>query len=301
MMTDAWVPMSMRGKDKEAGWSVLFEGVPPHLAPSLLSEVGQQLAFFPQLPAIVQRRLRLTHLARGDVSLRDKILSAASGDGELLLDVADCLLDHARREYERARERANRDRVALATAERAAHFMAGLRECLEEANSAYEVRISDEEWVLQRRVDGTATAAARTAFSSGTPASRLLADAWQGTFRREPDLQASYRSAVLAVESVATAAFTPKDPSPSLGKAITHLRDTQAKWTVADLDDQSQPAAATLLALLETIWQNHQRHVAQGGHPPAPVEQAEAEAVLFGAITVVQWFERGYVRGRLGR
>lgn len=45
--------------------------------------------------------------------------------------------------------------------------------------------------------------------------------------------------------------------------------------------------------MFQTIWQNQGRHVEQGGRAPDPVERAEAEAVLFLAVTLVQWFERG--------
>jgi hypothetical protein len=101
---------------------------------------------------------------------------------------------------------------------------------------------------------------------------------------------------VLAVESVACRAFTPGDPEPSLGKAIGCLRNTLGTWTVATLDNQQQASAETLLAMLETVWQNHQRHLGADGNRAQPATQDEAEAVLFLAVTIVQWFERGLVK-----
>ena len=100
------------------------------------------------------------------------------------------------------------------------------------------------------------------------------------------------------METAACRVLTPNDPAPTLGKAIAHLRDTLDDWTVAGLDDKAQKSAATLLAMLQTVWQNHGRHAEHGGRAPDPVEQAEAEAVLFLTVTLVQWFERGLVRHR---
>ena len=65
--------------------------------------------------------------------------------------------------------------------------------------------------------------------------------------------------------------------------------------TVADLDDKEQASGETLLAMLRTGRQNHQRHVLEGGAAPEPATPEEAEAVLFLAVTIVQWFQRGYV------
>ena len=155
-----------------------------------------------------------------------------------------------------------------------------------------------EVWGLTRRVDSTAQAAVEAAIAEESTASAPLAAAWQATFGRQPDPTAGYREAVLAVETVACPVFLPNDAAPTLGKAISHLNDTLARWTVAGLDDERQPSAATLLAMLRTIWHNHDRHVEQGGRPPEPVPQAEAETVIFLAVTVVQWFQRGLVEKR---
>jgi hypothetical protein len=48
--------------------------------------------------------------------------------------------------------------------------------------------------------------------------------------------------------------------------------------------------------MLETVWLNHQRHLGADGSRAQPATQDEAEAVLFLAVTLVQWFERGLVK-----
>ncbi len=299
MMSDGWVPLSLRGTEQEKAWQeVLFEGVPAHMAPGLYAVVLQRLTSKRDSAQVLQRRLRLDLSDTKNGGGVQGVLDQARADPVVMLNVVDCLLDEARLEYARSQDSNPTGRTQKdESLQGITAFVTGLMKVLHEADSAYEVSFGDgRPWLLQRRVDATAAAAARQVFAHGTPASTLLAAAWTATFRRTPDLDAAYRDVVLAVESVATAVLTPKDPSPSLGKAIAHLMATTGRWTVAELDDQSQRSAETLLAMLQTVWQNHQRHVSQGGAPPQPVVQEEAESVLFLAITLVQWFERGCVR-----
>lgn len=298
-MEDRWAPFSVRQNGEPDAWHVLHEGVPRHLHVSLLRVVGQRFGKAPGAAEVVQRRLRLDlSVSSGPVSTH--LLTMASANDEVLLNVADCLLDHARGAWFRSKNdpgNMNYSQNEL-TRQDIVEYVTQLREVLDEADSAYTVEVSDEDgpWQLARRVDETATAAATDVTARQAPASALLAASWAATFRRTPDLKAAYRDSVLAVESVACGLFTPKDPSPSLGKAIAHLESTLTRWSVAGLDDKRQQSAFTLLGMLQTVWQNHERHVGQGGRPPQPVQQAEAEAVLFLAITLVQWFDRGLVQ-----
>jgi len=274
-----FVPFSVRtGKRHPEQFRVLHEGVPGHLQPSLSSWFVPLWSQY-RLQERVQRRLQI------DVGQRDQsVYQYIVSDPVTFLDAVDYVLSFL---HDRA--------SACSAAEQDDIYgtVANLVIILREASSAYTV---SHAWQLETRVDETAEQAFQAAVEHEQHSSELLKQAWASTFKRDPDPGKAFRASVLAVESVATELFTPKDRS--LGKAIAHLRDTMETWTVAGLDDKQQASGATLLAMLRTVWENDQRHVGEGGKPPDPATQEEAEAVLFLAVTIVQWFERGFVRKR---
>jgi len=281
---DEFVPLSVRTGQRDAEeFRVLHEGVPSHLHPSLSAWIYETVRAF-GLRDEVQRRLQIEPDGRSDV------LGLIRDDPDLMLDAVDLILWSLDR-------RATGAGADLSLQNRIVVLVGEVRSALDQASSAYTVR-STQGWRLERRVDETAERAFQAGVEHERHSSDLLKQAWASTFKRDPDPGTAFRASVLAVESVATQAFTPKDGKPSLGKAIIHLRSTVAEWTVSGLDDQQQASGQTLLAMLQTVWENDQRHVGQGGRPPDPATQEEAEAVLFLAVTIVQWFERGFVRKR---
>jgi len=280
---DQFVPLSVRiGRRNAEDFRVLHEGVPGHLHPSLSMGISDAVRDF-RLHDEIQRRLQVEDDRAGLLALIDD-------DPDLMLDTVDLILWSLHR-------RATRPGADPSEQDRIANLVLRFMSALDQASSAYAVKTT-RGWRLERRVDETAEQAFEAAVEQERHSSDLLKQAWVSTFKRDPDPGAAFRASVLAVESVATQAFTPKDGKPSLGKAIAHLRSTVGQWTVAVLDDQQQASGETLLAMLQTVWENDQRHVGQGGRPPDPATQEEAEAVLFLAVTIVQWFERGFVRKR---
>lgn len=253
------------------------------MRPSLLNWVAEGIDNL-NLDRYLQRRLQI------DLGKRQaqSVYAVARNDATVMLDVVDAILQRLP-DFHRGGDYELRSLVET--------MVTTLDQMLTESSSAYSVDFSDE-WHLTTRVDDTAKQAFTDAVSEAQHAAGLLKSAWSATFKRDPDPSAAYRDAVFAVESVACEAFIPNDKRPSLGKAISTLKNTVADWTVATLDDREQASAATLLAMMMTVWQNHQRHVGEGGKPPEPASQQEAEAVLFLAITIVQWFERGLVKRR---
>lgn len=299
---DVWVPLSVREQGQAASWHVLHEGVPSHMQPGLTKAVKWMLKQSEAMSDTVQRRLRLDVAQDFDTS--ESIIWLTETYPDLLLDVADCLLDLACTNDRFSTQQTPIFQVAeqrQAQAVTAANYIGSVRRVLREANSAYTVAMPEApgRWSLVRRVDQTATDALADAAGQAADSAALLASAWAATFQREPDLTRAYRDAVLAVEAAASPILIPKDPTPTLGKAIAYLANASAKWTVAGLDDKSRQSAETLLAMLQTVWQNQGRHVGQGGAAPDPVEQGEAEAIVFLAITLVQWFERGLVQQKV--
>lgn len=284
MPEDEFVPLSVRtGRRDAEEFRVLHEGVPDHLHPSLSTWIREAVARF-GLHDVIQRRLQIP-----DQGGPGGLMGYIDADPDEMLDAVDLILWSLNRRATTSIDVSQRHEIAP--------WVARVMSALDEASSAYAVK-STQGWRLERRVDETAERAFQAAVEQERHSSDLLKQAWVSTFKRDPDPVAAFRASVLAVESVATQAFTPKDGRPSLGKAIAHLRSTVGQWTVAGLDDQQQASVETLLAMLQTVWENDQRHVGQGGRPPDPAAQEEAEAVLFLAVTIVQWFERGFVRKR---
>jgi len=279
-----FIPFSVRrGVRSGDAYASLYEDVPGHMRPSLLGWAAEGIRDY-DFDGYLQRRLQIDLAERSVKS----VYQAAAKDDALLLDVVDMILQGMLDVYQGG-DHEIRGQIAV--------LVASLDSILNESSSAYSMDLSDQ-WHLTTRVDDTAKQAFTDAVTQARQASGLLKSAWWATFKRDPDPSTAYRDAVLAVESVACEAFTPNDKRPSLGKAIRHLQNAVDDWTVATLDDQGQSSAATLLAMLRTVWQNHQRHVGEGGTAPEPASQEEAEAVLFLAVTIVQWFERGLVKRR---
>lgn len=292
-----FVPLSVRERDGAQAWDVLQEGVPAHLAPSLRLAVARLLVNRSELVETVQRMLRLAlpQRMRGETNVQ-VLLRFADEQPIRYLDVAECLLHSLRQQWLVNRGNYHPTHDLNDEAQQAINYVIELKRALDEAASTYTLHVEDDEpWRLVRRVDPTATAALHDAVQQGKHSSARLAGAWAATFQREANLALAYRDVVLAVESAACPVLIPNDTAPTLGKAIAHLGRTLERWSVAGLDDKSQKSAVTLHGMLQTVWQNQGRHAEQGGTAPAPVEQAEAEAVLFLAITLVQWFERGLV------
>jgi hypothetical protein len=110
---------------------------------------------------------------------------------------------------------------------------------LAEAGSAY--RLSALLSGLERRVDPTLTAAvAKAANSAGNSAADYLRAAWTAAYDLHPDPSAAYRDAIRAVEAVVLPIALPRDPTPTLGKAIKHLKDTSNRWKTAIQDKDGQ-------------------------------------------------------------
>jgi hypothetical protein len=257
--------------------SVFHASAPPHTSPSLLGWVWSMVRDH-DLEGYVQSK-------QGGSKFRT-VYEAATMNDDLMLDVVDSILQHLPA-FDESGDYVTQNKLRV--------LVAALQSILAESSSAFAVDFSDGMRLVQR-VDKTAEQASADAVEQDGHASGLLKTAWSATFNRNPNPSSSCRDAVLAVEWVACRAFTPGDEQPSLGKAIGHLQGTLTTWTVATLDDHQQTSAETLLAMLKTVWQNYQRHLGADDSPAQPATQEEAEAILFLAVTIVRWFERGLVK-----
>lgn len=290
-MTERYVPLSVRTSDEPdaiQSWSVLQQGIPEHLRTSVDTWIHGVVSEYGKVLGVCQRTLRYAVPDR--MSERDALWRYARESNVNTLDVLDLMIHYLSRVYEK-----HENSPSAHMADDAIERVRGLVQILHEANSAWAVT-TEPRWGLTQVVDATATRAFEDVRDVGSDASRLMAQAWEATFRQHPDYSAAYSRVVQAVETVALPVLASNDKAATLGKAINNLRTAQSQWTVSALDDKSQESSGTLLAMLQTVWQNHQRHASHDGRAPEPAQRDETEAVLFLAITIVQWFQRGFVR-----
>jgi hypothetical protein len=128
-------------------------------------------------------------------------------------------------------------------------------------------------------------------------AGTLIAEAWRHVYGLHPNPSIGYREAVRAVEVAACPAIIPDDTGATLGKAIAALRNAPpGKYVTVFTEGGARPLEA-VQKLMELVWKNQfDRHGTADESVPLTVSQGEAEAALHAAITLVQWFQRGFVR-----
>ena len=124
-----------------------------------------------------------------------------------------------------------------------------------------------------------------------------LRKAWGLIYGRNPDPNAGYLQAVMAVEAAAKPVVAPNDKDFTLGRGLGELgKSPRLFGVVSRPGDGTFDPYDTLLGMCRLMWKSQpQRHGAPDPHPLAEVSQEEAEAALHVAVTLVQWFSEGYV------
>jgi hypothetical protein len=150
-------------------------------------------------------------------------------------------------------------------------------------------RLNADKNGLERRVDTTVTTAvAATTRSAPADAADHLRTAWNAAYGRNPDPDKAYDEAVLAVEALACPLVCPANPRRTLGTVIADLGNQAAQWALRIGDAIGQPAGPEqLVGMLRLLWQGQSRHA--GSANSRRQTQAEAEAALHLAATLVQW------------
>lgn len=149
---------------------------------------------------------------------------------------------------------------------------------------------------LERRVDETTAAAARSEIEQPGNAARHLHRAWHHLYGRSPDPGGAYREAVRAVEAAAKPIIAPTATRATLGTMLADLRNKPSKWSVA-LDQGGQaPGIDVLIAMCSALWKSQfDRHGTDDESIPLDVSSAEAEGGVHLAVTLVHWFRSGVV------
>jgi len=158
------------------------------------------------------------------------------------------------------------------------------------------VGVRDGHAGLERRVPEGVQDAANEVMAIGGNAGTLMSTAWHAAFGRDPNYQEAYRNAVLAVEAAATHIVEPTNAElGTLGTTVKKLRN-DANWSLnMRKEHKSETTAQVVLALMQSLWTGEERHA---GATHTLNTKEEAEAAIFLAVPLVQWFSSGAVQRR---
>ncbi|MBF4599066.1 hypothetical protein ITJ50_06260 [Curtobacterium sp. VKM Ac-2889] len=279
-MQSEWVPMGTAAADRES----LHEGVPPWMATRFWIWIDAAVKHFAR-----DSTNRLHFVAEYDElrrlvkplapEMRGSFLSTAlqmRKDSDLTLSVADFLV--AKLSFT-SHEVWNED----------------LEELLANAGSAWRVGRRLGAAGLERRVPIAVQVASDAVMSSTGGAGELLSDAWHAAFGMNPDPDKAYSKAIKAVEEAAKPRVSPKDSVATLGKMVSAMRD-QKDWALPLQDDEANPSSDTIVKMMRSLHSGQQQR--HGGNGDRAATQEEAEAALFLAVPLVQFFHGGMVARR---
>lgn len=172
-----------------------------------------------------------------------------------------------------------------------------LEDILAVGGSAWRVGVRDGQAGLERRVAASVQEAADAAMSIPGHAGTLLSEGWHAAFGRNPDYELAYAKAVKAVEAAVIPVVSPTNRTATLGTVISQMRD-QGDWSLhLTREHDTHPTKVVVLGMVQMLWTGHgDRHAGQPGY--APSTRAEAEAAIFLAVPLLQWFSSGAVARR---
>lgn len=289
MSDERWRPLYVRTAGTEAGYDGPFDGVPAWLVQPLIDWLGRNYLLDDPTRGAAPRRDKLHRVEVvlrvgldwrfGDVGAYHFLLSVLKQDAQRFLSLVDLAL---------------KDLEDDAAVSNAIDHLDGV---LRDGASAWMV--APDRRGLVKRVESEVAEAARVVIQSWPRAGHHLGEAWRKIFGREPDPSGGYHEAVKAVEVAVCPVIIPKHPKPTLGIAIAALRDAPPgtfATVFADLAPGLKPLDA-VRELMSLVWTNQlDRHGSPDEKVPLQVSPEQAEAALFAAVTLVQWFHRGFVR-----
>jgi hypothetical protein len=281
-------PLHVRRAGKQAEYDAPVEGVPPWLKQSLFdwlnrNFLSEQFAGtgIPKFDVIqrIERTLRVTlDWSIAGVGVIFSVQRLCDQDSEFFLSV----LDLALQDFDGSMAKAN--------------AIDHLDNMLKEGGS--EWMVAPDRRGLVKRVEPEVVEAARGVIQSWPRPGHHLGEAWRKIFGREPDPSGGYREAVRAVEAAARPIVVPNDTTATLGKIIGTLRSEAEKFkTVFGSDLPDFKALDAVRDLMSLVWKyQRDRHGTDDETVPLHVSPEQAEAALFAAVTLVHWFQRGFVR-----
>lgn len=264
-----WRPRSIR--EGIRSYEGPYEGIPNHLQASLEAWLRNQFGwnsraldtdFMLRLASSIQ--IPVGYSFSGN-SIDAQIFAHLDGNHELYLDAIDCALHLS----------GGKDAVRL-------------RDTLHLAGSVWTV--SEDGTSLVRRVDVTAGQAFSAATSHADTASEELKEAWHNAYSRNPNASDAWDHAAKAVEAALIPLVVPTQAKPHLGHVLGQLRGQPQRWRLVLPGANEKHSAEPLVAMLDLIWPNPDRHASDSRRVPS---LEEAEAVVQLAVTIVQWARNG--------
>lgn len=284
----AWRPFSKRELSTLPQWDEPFEDVPPHLLPSLLGVINQQVTNYPELMGVVQRKLQIEF---NHVQSPNAFMNYLQTPPSNALDVIDLIIAFL---WERVKQGSSYYGTT-ASATDFANFISNVNKYFVESNTNYEVNKSGENWGLSRRFSQETTMSLKQIESRNDSTAKLLRTAWDKFLSHDSDFRGSFSFSVLALESVVCPMFIPNDGAPTLGKALSSMRQRRDMIQIKGLSPKNISSPDLLITMLQSIWETQGRHVEAGGAAPKEVIREEAESVLILTISIVHLFQRGLI------
>jgi hypothetical protein len=276
----AWTPLSRRSAGLPPAEPV--ETVPDWLYPRLAEWLYHVLQFTDGPVMVLRPGHGLTDTTR-DIMIRVRTATQPwllAAEDPTLLDAIDATVAHGDWVVDGWTNYGNPDT---------------LERMLAAANFAWRV---NADWRgLERRIDPIVTAAVTaTIRTASAEAAGHIAAAWDACHGRQPDPDKAYAEAVKAVEAAACALVLPANGSATMGTVRDHLRDAPAKWDlVLPRKDGNAGPVTPVVEMLTALWEG-QRSRHAGTASSRRQTQAEAEAAVHLAATLVQWLTAGVLR-----
>lgn len=261
-------------------------GVPDHLALPLLKWIDEELqspTIRAQLAVDMQwsdlpdywARYRSTG-ASEEIARRVKQLPAITA-AATLLDVVEWCLEYG--EHVDVREIPADDAWGSIRKVRGA----ALEGLLARGNSAYRVRTDGRG--LEFRISAEAIRQFETTVKdANSSAADHLINAWNGAYALSPDPAKSVSEAVKAIEAAYEHLVSPRNERQTLGTMIRDIRAAPQKWTFVLNDHADADGVAMVVAMMNQVWKNQQRHATGPSPRTETVDEAQCAVHIAGAL-----------------
>jgi hypothetical protein len=150
--------------------------------------------------------------------------------------------------------------------------------------------VAPDKLSLVPRADPIAAEAFAHAVTPHDAASKELKEAWRWVYELETHPSNAWHHSIKAVEHILKPIVCPNNTKATLGNIVGELRSSSQLWRLALPGPNADFNADRLVAMLELIWPNPDRH---GGGTPTVITFEQAQAVVHLAVTVVQWGRAG--------
>jgi hypothetical protein len=175
-------------------------------------------------------------------------------------------------------------------------YLEVLNSALEAGGSCWKVGTRGGVPGLEKRVPQGVQQAADAAMAVPGHAGTLLSEAWHAAFGVNPNFEKAYSKAVKAVEAAVIPVVSPNNASATLGTVLGQMRSDNDWGLDMTKEHSTHTSAHVVLGMAQALWTGQaDRHA---GNTYTPSTQAEAEAAVFLAVPLVQWFGSGCVARR---